>query len=28
MVSFCRISGISLGDRMRAAGVREGGRGR
>lgn len=28
MVSLCTISGVSVGDRLRAAGIREGGRGR
>jgi micrococcal nuclease len=28
IVAWCEVDGVSLGDRMRAAGIREGGRGR
>jgi micrococcal nuclease len=28
VVAFCTVSGVSLGDRMRAAGISEGGNGR
>jgi micrococcal nuclease len=28
VVALCRLNGVSLGDRMRAAGIAEGGRGR